>query len=239
MTERTLLSEAHRGEYYHQLIDRRERAALARRHQNALRLAGVWQPPTRILDVGCGSGLLLSTLSPPSAVRVGCDIFVDAFRDGGLRPDDVLFVQADGTRLPFADGSFDLVICLAVIGEFPDWRAALAEMTRAVAPGGVLYVTLANSRLLLPSYRLVERFGGRVRQTWWEYARACQRLSTDRASAGFGVPALAGWRYVDVTPYLARSHWSWVRVVPLSLLRAALSRLAPSFGFAWQRPRTS
>jgi len=175
-------------------------------------------------------------LCPPMAQCIGCDIYVDAFLDTTPRPEDIFFIQADGTQLPFADGYFDLVMALAVIGEFPDWRAALREMARCVAPGGMLYVTVTNSRILLPLYRLAERLGYQVRRTWWEYARLSMRLAESRPEDGFSVPTLAGWCYIHLTPYLICSQWPWLRLLPRPVLDWLTRRFAPSFGFAWQRP---
>src|SRR5688500_18775243 len=45
-------------------------------------------------------------------------------------------VQADVTDLPFAGGSFDLVVCLHVLEHVPDDRTAVAEFLRVLRPGG-------------------------------------------------------------------------------------------------------
>ena len=109
-------------------------------------------------------------------------------------------------------------------------------MARCVAPGGVLYVTVTNGQLLMSLYTWAERVGIRVRASAWEYSRASARLATGRPEDGFGVPTLSTWRYVHLTPYLARSQWPWLRMFPWSLLNGLLRRFAPSFGFAWQPP---
>ena len=235
----TLLPRAGHREYFSHLVDPIERASRAQRHQQALRLAGCWQPPAKILDVGCGAGLLLAALRPPGAQGIGCDIYSDAFLVTMPRPTGIGFVQADGTQLPFAVGCFDLILSLAVIGEFPESRAALQELARCVAPGGLLYITVTNARLLLPLYRLAERTGCQIRQACWEYARLSLRLGEACPEDGFRVPGLAGWRYLHLTPYLLRSQWSWCCLLPLSYLDWLTRRFAPSFGFAWQRPMSS
>ena len=93
---------------------------------------------------------------------------------------NILFAQADGMRLPFPDDSFDLVTCLAVIGEFSDWRGAFQEMARCVTPGGLLYVTVTNGKLLIPFSLLVTRLGIGVRPSWWEYSLSSLRLAAER-----------------------------------------------------------
>jgi ubiquinone/menaquinone biosynthesis C-methylase UbiE len=65
--------------------------------------------------------------------------------------------EADGEDLPFADGSFDTVVCTLSLCTIPDHRRALGEMARVLRPGG---------RLLL-----LDHIGSR----WWP-VWAVQRL---------------------------------------------------------------
>src|SRR5579885_1250996 len=51
-------------------------------------------------------------------------------------------VNGDGTRLPFADGSFDRIIASEVLEHIPDDGAAMAELARVLRPGGTLAVTV-------------------------------------------------------------------------------------------------
>lgn len=235
MTETLPFHPTLRSEYDPAVLDHAQRSQRAQRLHAALCDAGLWQADAHVLDVGCGSGLLLSALGHDVRQRIGCDLRRELYVQVKSRVDDVHFAQADGMHLPFPDCSFHCVICMAAVGEFPDWRAALSEMARCVMPGGVLYVTLSNSRVLLPLFRLLECLGHKVARSQWAYARASRRLVTERPAAGCGVSALAGWRYVHLTPYLVRSQWPWLGAVPLPVLDWLMRRLAPSFGHAWQR----
>jgi SAM-dependent methyltransferase len=49
--------------------------------------------------------------------------------------------SVDLTQVPFPDGSFDLVTCVSVLEHIPNYRGALAEMVRVLAPGGKLLLT--------------------------------------------------------------------------------------------------
>jgi len=231
--------EALRHEYDTGVLDHSQRIQRARRLYAALCAAGLWRADARLLDIGCGSGLLLAALGDDVRQRIGCDLRRDLYMQVREQVQGVLFAQANGMRLPFPDSSFELVTCLAVIGEFVDWQGALQEMARCVAPGGVLYVTVTNGKLLMPWYRFVARLGIHVRPSWWEYGLSSLRLAAERPEEGFGVPALTAWRYIHLTPYLARSQWRWLRLLPFPIVDWCMRHCAPSFGFAWQRPLQS
>lgn len=78
------------------------------------------------LDLGCGSGKNRAMLEANGNRYVGVD--VQAFSG----PD----VQATATMLPFADGTFDFVICDSVLEHVHDPWAVCAELFRVLKPGG-------------------------------------------------------------------------------------------------------
>jgi SAM-dependent methyltransferase len=94
----------------------------------------------RILDVGCGTGTMLSYLADYGKAQ-GVDIDEEAIgycRERGLT--DVRLGSAE--TLPFEDGSFDLVTALDVVEHLDDDLAALREFRRVLRPGGTLLVTV-------------------------------------------------------------------------------------------------
>lgn len=102
---------------------------------------------SRVLEAGCGVGaqtVILSAKSP------GADITsVDISPDSLARAEaaaaeagcaNVRFRQADITRLPFAEASFDHVFVCFVLEHLPDPMAALRELSRVLVPGGGITV---------------------------------------------------------------------------------------------------
>src|SRR5215470_20538 len=88
----------------------------------------------RILDVGCGTGANLLMLSKYGEAE-GVDISEDALafcRERGL---DKVKLGA-GEKLPYDDGTFDLVTALDVVEHLDDDLAGLREMHRVLRPGG-------------------------------------------------------------------------------------------------------
>lgn len=107
------------------------------------------KPGDRVLDLGCGRGRHVYALywSETPVHVVGADlseIEVKATADGFFElppppesPDrSAALSAADAAKLPFADGSFDAVICSEVLEHVPDPEAALAEIVRVTRPGG-------------------------------------------------------------------------------------------------------
>jgi SAM-dependent methyltransferase len=105
----------------------------------------------RVLDAGCGSGRhLCESFRTPGVDVAGVDLNRDDLgkAKGFLslmakeQKGRWLVAQADVTKLPFADGSFDIVICSEVLEHIVDNRTAVAELVRVLKPGGDLVVTV-------------------------------------------------------------------------------------------------
>ena len=97
----------------------------------------------RILDAGCGNGRYTRFLLK----EADDDAFLTAFDYSQrmlrrackrVRSERVSFVGADLTRLPYADATFDAVVCGWVLEHLPDPRLGLQQLARVVHPGGTL-----------------------------------------------------------------------------------------------------
>jgi SAM-dependent methyltransferase len=88
----------------------------------------------RVLDAGCGEGILSFLAARLGCSVIGQDISEPNVRAARGRSADlgvpVEFLQGDLERLPFADGSFDVVVSSHVIEHLPDPAAGLAELRR-------------------------------------------------------------------------------------------------------------
>jgi ubiquinone/menaquinone biosynthesis C-methylase UbiE len=95
---------------------------------------------TRVLDLGCGHGMAAVVLARRGAQVTALDLSPGYLEEAGsrARANDVAFalVQAEGERLPFADGSFDRVWGNAVLHHL-DVSQASREVLRVLKPGGV------------------------------------------------------------------------------------------------------
>lgn len=103
----------------------------------------------RILDVGCGTGAFTAVLTA-EATRDTTVVGVDADRSLLTHIDTELPVVGDACRLPFADDSFDLVVCQTLLVNLPDPLAAIEEFAR-VASETVAAIEPDNSAVTVRS----------------------------------------------------------------------------------------
>ena len=102
----------------------------------------------RVLDVGCGPGGLLAYLRDHEVQPLrpfGVDVFVETLRYC-VRRGLCGVAAADATRLPFPDGSFDLVVSQDVMEHVPDDGGMAAEACRVCAPGGLVLLLVPAGR---------------------------------------------------------------------------------------------
>ncbi|MDX2169846.1 MAG: class I SAM-dependent methyltransferase [Deltaproteobacteria bacterium] len=93
----------------------------------------------RVLDVGCGTGIMLHELAARFDAPLGLDYSALALqfcRQRGLRG----LARGDATRLPYATDALDLVLALDVVEHLDDDGACLAELARVCRPGGHVLV---------------------------------------------------------------------------------------------------
>lgn len=106
----------------------------------------------RILEVGCGYGWISRVLRDAARIGwVGVDASLGMVRQARFSLDGALAAAcaADARDLPFADRSFDKILCSGVLMHVADEFRALQEMTRVLRPGGKLVVSMNNAFSLL------------------------------------------------------------------------------------------
>jgi ubiquinone/menaquinone biosynthesis C-methylase UbiE len=123
--------ERHRHGGYHALIDDLETdlvVPLARDRD--------------VLEIGCGTGLILRHVDRVASLAVGIDISEQMLRQAHRRGLNV--ARASATALPFSDEVFDLVYSFKVLAHVPELERALAEAARVTRVGGELVLEFYN-----------------------------------------------------------------------------------------------
>jgi SAM-dependent methyltransferase len=165
-------------------------------------LAPVAPPPAaRVVDVGCGTGIVLREFPWPVRSLVGCDaapVALALTRRREIRD----LVRADVGALPFADAALDLVLALDVIEHLDDDGAALAELARVVRPGGYLLLHVPAFNMLWSDKDDINHHRRRYRRP------AARRLLR---AAGLDVVSLTYLNAVLLPPALLRSAWQRLR----------------------------
>jgi ubiquinone/menaquinone biosynthesis C-methylase UbiE len=224
--EFSLHYEDHRGANdpggYHSLVDDLE-----------VEFASRYAAGGDVLEVGCGTGLVLSRLAKIARSAKGIDLSPGMLARAKARGLDV--TRAPATALPFADRSFDVTCSFKVLAHVPEIERALSEMARVTRPGGIMLAEFYNPFSLRG---ILKRVGP---------ARAISASThEDAVFTRFDSPfqvrkrlVPAGWRVIAsrgvriVTPAAAAMHVPVVR----SLLRAAEWMLADGplsiFGGFW------
>jgi SAM-dependent methyltransferase len=120
-------------------------------HYLAKRLAYIQRHavPGPVLDLGCGTGIFAERMHWAGWNVVAMDPFRGMLQQLHVRTPEIHTVQASGETLPFADGTFALTYCIAVMHHIADKRAVrrtLLEMARVTRLGGHVLVWDHNPR---------------------------------------------------------------------------------------------
>jgi demethylmenaquinone methyltransferase/2-methoxy-6-polyprenyl-1,4-benzoquinol methylase len=108
------------------------------------------RPGERVLDLAAGTGTSSQPFADRGATVVPCDFSVGMLRVGKQHRAHLPFTAGDGTRLPFADATFDAVTISFGLRNIVDPDAGLAEMRRVTRPGGRLVVCEFSSPTWAP-----------------------------------------------------------------------------------------
>ena len=212
-----------RGDYHRQLSPDWEfyptylaKLELVRRYLSGLPAA------TRVLDAGCGEGVLVDEFRGRLAIEgVDPNYASELVRRGSL------------VALPYADSTFDRALCLDVLEHLSlaDQPGALAELFRVIAPGGELFVTVPNLAHL--QSRIHFLVSGRLIRT----ASPAKHPGDRPIGEYLDLARRAGFQLVErrgifpTVPVLTR----WIRRSParLTWLHRTLTRLLPVPGWCF------
>jgi trans-aconitate 2-methyltransferase len=184
----------------------------------------------RILDIGCGTGRLTSEVAAraPGTRVAGVDrswsMVAEAHRHAG----GFTLAQADATRLPFGDRTFDAVFSTATFHWVPDHAALFAEIHRVLSPGGRLVAQAGGgpnlARLHARATRLAARDYPAAFETWddpWTFAGVDDTVSRLEAAGFSGVRV-----WLEEAPTIFADAAPYREFVSTVCLRHHLARLA-------------
>jgi ubiquinone/menaquinone biosynthesis C-methylase UbiE len=131
---------------------------------------------SRVLDMGCGTGMQLDFFSRLGMSAVGLELSIEGLQAARKRVQEALLVNGDGFMLPFPSGIFRAVFSFASLLNYSNealMRTMLGEMLRVIAPGGwMILVTISD-------------YSGKEKGGWF------QRTDTELRNIASSVPAIS------------------------------------------------
>ncbi len=162
--------ERERGRGYHRMVDDLE-AEIVSRHAGG----------ARVLELGCGTGLILERVAEVAKEAVGIDLSEGMAQHARERGLDVRIGNV--CALPFGDDEFDLTYSFKVLAHVPDIDLAIREAARVTRPGGHLLLEFYNpwslrylAKRAAGPQRIAERRTEADISTRWDSPRAIRAL---------------------------------------------------------------
>ncbi len=151
----------------------------------------------RVLDVACGTGVVVRAALARRCTAVGVDLNLSMLRVAAELAPAARFVQGSASALPFRASAFDAAVMQFALMYVPDRSLAIREMRRLVAPGGGVAAVVWAEIDLNPGYRVLAALFDEL---------AGEHAATFRSPYSFGDSAVlrdlfatAGLKEIDVS----------------------------------------
>lgn len=170
----------------------------------------------KLLDVGCGEGRHTIGASLVANIEsIGIDQSEKDLTTAKQRASEfseqytnlnIQFESGDALQLPYADASFDKVICSEVLEHIPDYRRVLIEINRVLKPDGILAISVPRAWPEEICWRLSKAYheveGGHI--------RIFNSLHLRHEVESLGWKKYAGhWAHALHSPYWWLKCWQW------------------------------
>ncbi|MBN1937550.1 MAG: methyltransferase domain-containing protein [Anaerolineae bacterium] len=160
---------------------------------------------SRALDVGCNTGPMLVPLRRAGYQVAGIDISAHDVHQAERYLDEAglssgLLAVADGTQLPFRNGSFNLILLVDVLEHTDHAERIVAETRRLLAPGGAVVATVPWG------------YHPFVRYDWIRKALSSRKTIDEHPDAPFTLKMLQSL-FPDFEPVLFRLVFHWVCIL--------------------------
>ncbi len=185
----------------------------------------------RAIDVGTGTGRAALILARRGALVTGVDASIEMLKvaqgraaEAGLQ---VVFAPGDAHALGFADGAFEMGVCLRVLMHAPDWKQCLAELCRVTSRRIVFdYPALCSLAALQAAGRRVLQAAGRRIEAYRVFSAASIRRELERN--GFCIVARHRQFVLPIAFHKMIGSPGMTRAIEAVLARIGLLRLAGS-----------
>ena len=188
----------YRADRYHR--ETCEGLAYITRRQIVLAMADV--APGRVLDVGCGPGILTRDLLQKGHEVLSADLSIEMIREATRAASAAVcaapphFVVSDASKICISGGRMDMVLSIGLMCYVKDHRDVLSEIRRVLKPGGVAVIQVNNIRwpllyrAFVPLYRRLKTLTGAKRYDGLNFEfnfSSRKQFLDDLAESGFQV----------------------------------------------------
>jgi ubiquinone/menaquinone biosynthesis C-methylase UbiE len=111
---------------------------------------------SRVIDYGCGTGILFSDLRERNYQAIGLDLSLDMLRTNALDERKTFLICGDGCAIPLMSESLDAVFCRGSLHHMPNIELAFGEIARVLKRGGYLIFSEPSNDSVIN--RVVRRF---------------------------------------------------------------------------------
>ncbi|HZM35095.1 MAG TPA: methyltransferase domain-containing protein [Burkholderiales bacterium] len=179
--------------------------------QQAMRVAFLdavpFPPDARVLDLGCGTGVLTRLLGrrPGVSSVIGVDpapALLDRAREAAAGIPNTSFREGDSRSLPLDDATFHVVTCDSMLSHVPGPERALAEAFRVLRPGGCLAAfdgDYATATVALGDHDPLQVCVDAMMANSVTDRRIMRRLTSIAAAAGFEIVSLRSFGFVETS----------------------------------------
>lgn len=138
MTEKTT--------FYDELYSKKGKSAMRPYwvYENWFKLLEPVEAGKSLLDVGCGTGLLLKAATRRNLKTFGLELSAEAIKLARENSPQSELIQGEGEHLPYADSQFDYVVCLGTLEHMADVSQGLRELVRVGNANAKFLIVLPN-----------------------------------------------------------------------------------------------
>jgi SAM-dependent methyltransferase len=194
-------------------------------------------PPIRfdsVFEPGIGTGRISAPLTERGYRVTGVDVSQEMLSLLRERSGAIACQQADATRLPYADATFDWAIAVHLFYFIPQWRRAIDETVRVIRPGGPLVLMHTGMGAEVPF--LNERYKVLCAEQGYSIeargVKSTGEVVDYLKGLGYHIEVIRGrWRWVThlrletALGHLASRAYSFTTVAPDDVHRVAIERL--------------
>jgi SAM-dependent methyltransferase len=161
-------------------------------------------PRLRVLDLGCGPGTIAAYFARLTARVTAVDVDAETVERARarFRSPKLDFITLADPRLPFADGSFDLLIVNHVYEHVGEQNVFFAEVRRVLAPSGLAYLAAAGR------WQVIEPHYGLPFLSWLPPALANAYLKASGRREAYDVHLLSFPRLFRLLKSFARTEYT-------------------------------